>query len=256
MTTMTPSTSRPVRRSNLDRATAKRLAATEYTRFVDTAAAIPADRWHDPTDCVGWDVHAVVAHILGMVEMAASRREGIRQNRAAGIAVGRAGGLFIDALTDLQVREHTHLTPEQLVALLRRRAPKAARARSRTPGFILRRARPGAAVVNGKPDPWAFGYLIDTILTRDPWMHRVDLCRATGTPLHLTADHDAVLVADAVAEWADRHGRPYLLHLTGPAGGTWSFGTGADRLELDAVEFCRLISGRGAKSPMDTHVPF
>jgi hypothetical protein len=45
-----------------------------------------------------------------------------------------------------------------------------------------------------------------------------------GTPLHLTADHDGVIVAYVVAEWADRHGKEFLLTLTGPAGGTWKTG--------------------------------
>ena len=62
--------------------------------------------------------------------------------------------------------------------------------------------------------------------------------------MRLTADHDGVLVGDLVAEWAFRHQEPYTLHLTGPAGGSWSLGTGGPRLELDAVEFCRTLSGR------------
>ena len=40
----------------------------------------------------------------------------------------------------------------------------------------------------------------------------------------LTADHDGVLVADVVTEWAARHGQPCRLRLTGAAGGEWSFG--------------------------------
>ena len=41
---------------------------------------------------------------------------------------------------------------------------------------------------NGKPETWSIGYLIDVILTRDSWMHRLDLARATnGTPV-LTAE--------------------------------------------------------------------
>jgi uncharacterized protein (TIGR03086 family) len=27
-------------------------------------AAIPADRWHDPTPCAGWDVHELVSHLV------------------------------------------------------------------------------------------------------------------------------------------------------------------------------------------------
>lgn len=27
-------------------------------------SAIPADRWHDPTPCAGWDVHGLVSHLV------------------------------------------------------------------------------------------------------------------------------------------------------------------------------------------------
>ena len=102
----------------------------------------------------------------------------------------------------------------------------------------------GREVVNGVPEAWSLGYLTDVILTRDPWMHRLDLARATGRDLVLTADHDGVIVADIVAEWARRHGRPYRLELTGPAGGSWSSGTGGEEIVMDAADFCRIVSGR------------
>jgi hypothetical protein len=57
-------------------------------------------------------------------------------------------------------------------------------------------------------EPWTFGFVIDTILTRDCWMHRVDTSRATGRDPVLTADHDGIIVADVVAEWSSRYGRP------------------------------------------------
>jgi hypothetical protein len=73
----------------------------------------------------------------------------------------------------------------------------------------------------------------------------------------LTADHDGVLVADVAAEWAERHGQPCTLTLTGPAGGTWTWGDGGESLGLDAVEFCRILSGRGAGDGLlTTRVPF
>jgi hypothetical protein len=75
-------------------------------------------------------------------------------------------------------------------------------------------------IVNGVPERWSIGYLVDVILTRDPWMHRIDLSRATGQTLRLSGGHDGVIVADVVAEWAARHDQPYNLELTGPAGGT------------------------------------
>ncbi len=50
--------------------------------------------------------------------------------------------------------------------------------------------------------------------------------------------------ADAVAEWASRHDQPFRLHLSGPAGGTFRHGDGGPQLDLDAIEFCRILSGR------------
>jgi hypothetical protein len=88
-------------------------------------------------------------------------------------------------------------------------------------------------------------------------MHRVDIARATGRNLHLTADHDGVLVADVAAEWLQRHGRPCRLRLTGPAGGHWVRGEGGPLVELDAVEFCRVLSGRGdGEGLLAVQVPF
>jgi hypothetical protein len=64
-------------------------------------------------------------------------------------------------------------------------------------------------------------------------------------------------VADVVDEWAQRHGRPFELVLTGPAGGRWQVGTGGERIELDAVEFCRTLSGRvEGHGLLATAVPF
>jgi len=237
----------------LPRQIAMRLAATEYQRFADLLRALRPGDWTRPTDCPGWDVRAMAAHALGMVEMAASIRENNRQTKLA----RRSGGVFIDALNRLQVDERQHMTPEQITGRFAARAPRAARGRRRAPGFIRRRVMPELQQVGGHDEAWTTGYLIDVILTRDPWMHRADIARATGAAHVLTAEHDGVLVADVVAEWAARHGRPYTLHLTGPAGGTWASGEGGPLIETDAVEFCRLLCGRGhADGLLAIQVPF
>ena len=108
---------------------------------------------------------------------------------------------------------------------------------------------------------WSLGYLIDTIYLRDLWLHRVDASRATGRTLQLTADHDGRIVADVVAEWARRHGQPFVLHLGGPAGGEYRSSTertgAAPELEMDAVEFCRTVGGRvDGAGLLTTVVPF
>jgi hypothetical protein len=104
---------------------------------------------------------------------------------------------------------------------------------------------------------WTFGYLHDIIYTRDSWIHRVDICRATGRAMQLTPEHDGRIVALVVAEWARRHAQPFTLTLTGPAGGRFTSGSAGVALELDALEFCRVLSGRAPGSRLtQTRVPF
>ena len=91
------------------------------------------------------------------------------------------------------------------------------------------------------------GYLYDMGFTRDVWMHRVDISRAIGCTLDVTAEHDGRIVADIVAEWATTHTDPFTLKLTGPAGGTYIRDSAdpGDSLEVDAIDCCRILSGRG-----------
>jgi uncharacterized protein (TIGR03083 family) len=251
-TTAAPATTGP-RRSALDRPTAQRLAATEYGRYLDQLRGLDGADWTRPTDCPDWDVRAMAAHNLGMAEGATSLPRFFGQFAAA----ARAGGELIDALTARQVRQRAGLPPDELVARYAAAAPRAAAGRGRHSRRIGRLRMPGTQPVGAEREAWTFGYLFDTVLTRDTWMHRIDTARATGRAPVLTADHDGVLVADVVAEWAQRHGRPCALTLTGPAGGTWSSGTGGPALELDAVEFCRALSGRApGEGLLGVAVPF
>jgi uncharacterized protein (TIGR03083 family) len=238
----------------LEHEEAMRLAQTEYQRLIELVEALAPEDFTRPTDCTGWDVAAVFGHLLGMMERNADRAEFARQSAAAGQRAAATGELWIDALTALQVVEHAQLTPAQLVKAVRRAAPLSLAARSQaTPEQRAKTFNPG--MPNG--EEWTAGYLIDVIHTRDPWMHRVDICRATGTELVLTAEHDGRIVADVVAEWARRHGQPFTLVLEGPAGGSYTSGTGGPHLQLDAVQFCRILSGRGAADGLlAQQVPF
>ncbi len=241
------------RTSTLDRVTLMRLAPAEYERFTTLLERLHGEDWTRQTECPAWDVRDMAGHVLGMAEMAASLRQMIRQQGAA----SKRGGVPIDALTAVQVEKNAHLPTDELIDRFRVVGPRAARVRRRAPGFIRGRALPGQQEVGGLPETWTIGFLLDTILTRDPWMHRVDISRATGHPLDLTPDHDGVLVADVVTEWAMRHGKACYVHLSGAAGGSWTFGEGGPVLELDAVEFCRTVSGREpASGLLGTQVPF
>jgi uncharacterized protein (TIGR03083 family) len=255
MTAATPMTrvaGRP-RLSTLDRSTLMRLAATEYDRFANLLATLSEQDWNQPTDCPGWDVRTMASHVLGMAEMAASMRQGITQAMRA----KKRGGVFIDALTAVQVEARTNMSAQQLIERLRLVGPRAARARRRIPGVVRNRRLPIPQPVGGQDEDWTIGYLTDTILTRDTWMHRIDISRATNRPLELSAEHDGVLTSDVVHEWAARHGERCELHLTGAAGGSWSFGNDGASIVLDAIDFNRTVSGREqGTSLLQTAVPF
>ena len=231
------------------------LAAREYDRYTDQLRGLAPDEWSLPTECKPWDVRAMVAHSLGMAEMSASVLETARQMRAASKRQG--DGEQIDALTAVQVDKHVHREPAELVRRFAEIGPRATRGRRRTPAFARRRNMPGDQLIGGQRERWRLGFLVDVCYTRDVWMHRMDIARATGREPVLTPEHDGVLVADIVREWAERHGQPCTLTLTGPAGGTWTWGTGGPSLELDAVEFCRILSGRGeGEGLLKTAIPF
>jgi len=237
----------------LGRSEAALLAAAENSRFVALVESLDPDDWTKPTDCPAWDVRALVSHVVGAMEANASIPEFVHQLRAGKKAAGDRPD--IDGMTEVQVRERLDLGPAALTARLTAIAPKAARARKRVPALV--RGRTMNVEVAGTMEPWKLGYLFDVIFTRDTWMHRVDIARATRRPLDLDAEHDGRLIADVVAEWARRHGQPFTLYLEGPAGGTFTTDEPGEAITIDAVEFCRTVSGRAPGAGLLTQeVPF
>ena len=236
----------------LSRDEAMALAAAEYARFLELLRSLGPDEWRRPTECEAWDVRALATHLLAEAESHFSLRELMHQLRAYR---GAKDGPMIHAMTALQVRDRAELTPEEIVARFEDAVPRSVRARRRMPGLVRR--------MRMKVDPpfekerWPLSYLMDVIYTRDTWMHRGDISRATGRDVVLTPDHDGRIVAHMVADWARRHGQPFTLTLTGPAGGHYATGDGGEYIELDAVEFCRIVSGRTQGTGLlATPVPF
>jgi uncharacterized protein (TIGR03083 family) len=228
---------------------ARELAETAYDHLLALLEQLEPDEWATPTECGHWDVAAMVGHLIGAGKSYASMRELIRQFRWAGRHAGEFDGNQLDAVNELQVRDHADLAPAQRLAALRAVAPRAVAGRMRMPR-PLRWARipmdAGGSTAPGMPAKIVLGHLMDVILTRDVWMHRVDIARATGRQLDLDPAFDGRIVEDVVAEWAGRHGQPFVLTLTGPAGGRFGQGPAdaAAHMELDAVELCRILSGR------------
>ena len=218
------------------------LARTEYARVADQLRTLDAEDWSQPTDCALWDVRAMAGHTTGMLATFTGYRTLMREMSAATKAAKQAGGPMIDALTATQVSDHAGLSSSELVAKIDEVGPRAAHWRA-TRRALFRRM-PIQEEVAGQQETWRMGYLLDIILTRDPWMHRVDIARATNREMELTPDHDGRIVADVVAEWARRHGEPFTLTLTGPVGGEYISGENGERITIDAVEFCRTLSAR------------
>ena len=233
---------------------ATRLAQTETERFADALETLDDDEWALPTANHLWDVRAMAGHVLGMTETFTSLRRLARDMRAGSKLAG--DGPQIDGVTAHQVAITAELSHAEIVARLRAAGPRNARWRARR--RVLRAGPMKQQVPGNEPETWRMGYLFDTILTRDTWMHRMDLAEATGRSAELTAAHDGRIVADAVAEWSRRHGKPFTCRLSGPAGGSFMRGEGGERFDMDAVELCRILSGRPAASDglLATQVPF
>lgn len=227
--------------ATIDHDEAMQLAETETERLLDLACSLSAEEWLQPTECPDWRVRDVVGHLLGMWKSQADAELRSKRIGDARRLAQSSGRVWLDELTAMQVRDHSHLSTSQLLDELRSMAPIALAARRVMPESFRQAAYdvalPGETA-------WTFGYLFDIIHTRDPWMHRVDICRATERKPEVTPDHDGRLVADVVREWAQRHSAPFLLTLTGPAGGTFTSDAPGESHELDAVEFCRILSGR------------
>ena len=234
------------------------LARTAYARFADVVETVDDTDWDRPTDCEGWTVRDLVGHVVGAMRSAASVREFASQRREISARVKRDGGNEVDTMTQVEIDRTAGLSNAELVAECRALVDRATTGRRRTPAPLRKLVR--FPVQMGSIDErWNLGYLVDTILTRDAWLHRIDLCRAIDAEPVLTADHDGRLVADVAVEWARRHGRPHHLTLTGPAAGVFTTGQvdDAEHLNLDAVEFCRIVSGRApGEGLLATEVPF
>ena len=227
--------------NRIKRPEARVLADEEFVRFADLVESLTPDEWTRPTDCTAWDVRKMALHVLGSGDAQASFPTFVHQLRR-GVPLNKEidSHHWVDGMNELQIRERDHLSNDELVEQLRTVGPKAVKGRWRTP--------PPARYVPipfGPPIGWtSLKYLLDVGFTRDVWAHRIDIHAAIDRPMHLTADHDGRLVADIVGEWADIHGQPFELVLTGTAGGAFTQGVGGGHVELDALEFVRTLSGR------------
>ncbi len=236
--------------ARIDRREAPNLARDEYMRLDSLAAQLAPDEWGRPTDCPGWTVREVIAHVTGTMA-GTSLREGARQRKVTGQRMQASGRTFLDEMNELHIDDRRGLAEDALATEMHDRIEPAVKARRRVPALLRRMPIPASDT------RMTMGELLDVVLTRDVWMHRIDVCRAVQRAPELTPAHDGRLVADVVRDWADRHGRPFVLNLTGAAGGNFTRAGDGPTIELDAVEFCRTLSGRApAEGLLGTPVVF
>jgi uncharacterized protein (TIGR03083 family) len=227
--------------TRIRRSEARVLAEEEFTRFAELMASLSDDEMTRPTDCPGWDVRTMALHVLGSADAQASVPQFVHQLRR-GVPLNKEidSHHWVDGMNELQIRERSNLSNDELVAQLAAVGTKAVKGRWRTPPPMRY-----VPIPFGPPIGWApLKYLLDVGFTRDVWAHRIDICAATAREMHATAEHDGRLVADIVAEWSALHGEPFELVLEGPAGGKYSQGVDGERVEINALEFIRVLSGR------------
>lgn len=231
----------------VDHVEAMRLTEAENARLLAQLRGLTDDQWQAATDCAGWTVRDVVVHLIASAQSQANPIEFLRQVVAGRRLRAQIGGQhWVDGVNEAQLRARTDWTAAALPGLWERHAAGALRARRRMPAPI--RALPVLPIGTGLGVHigWQpLRYLFDLGFTRDVWMHRIDIARAAGIAPELTPEHDGRIVADILAEWSRRHGEAYSLTLTGPAGGGFRAGEGGDSQTVDAVEFARILSGRG-----------
>jgi uncharacterized protein (TIGR03083 family) len=226
----------------IDHDEAMAITAVEFRKVGDAIRRLDATDWAKPSDCTRWTVHGVVAHVVGSAAAQASPREFVRQVRAGRPVVKEIGAEFWwDGMNEVHVRERAPATPAELAAEWDVVSGKALRARTRLPRPIARLPLLNLPAPVGRQP---IGYLFDIGFTRDAWMHRIDIAEASGKSFDADPNHDGRMLADIVAEWAGTHGEPFVLELTGPAGGSYTAGNGGEHVTMDAVQFARVLAGR------------
>ncbi|QGV79166.1 maleylpyruvate isomerase family mycothiol-dependent enzyme [Streptomyces ficellus] len=245
VTTSAPASALDIPRTHPLRARAVNLA--EMRAMVAALDGLAADDWTRVTACEGWTVRDLATHVVAQYEELA--RPWLLVGRAV---LGRRRYPRLSPLhahNQCQVDARREVPPHAVPGLLARFGPRGVRAVERLPGAARRRIRLSPLFPESKElAEDSMDYLARVLVTRDTWMHRVDVCDATGRDLVLR-EHDKEVVGQVLLDLAlDWSGPPAFLDLSGPAGGRWTLGRGTPSVvvQTDAVTLMRQLSGRPA----------
>ena len=221
------------------------LAESQNRALLHTLYPLDDAQWSAPTDCEGWSVKDIASHILGWADSLVSFKE-TRSQLGQAFRRRKELGNILDAQNEVQAEAGRRISTEELLLRMEEALPR----------MVKRRAALGryAKYVPIWGPPFGFsnlGYLCNVIFTRDVFMHRIDIARATSTELELGPSEERI-VADIAREWGRNEGGSVRLELTGPAGGSYVAGSSPHaKLTADAVEFCRFLAGRADVSVVE-----
>lgn len=223
-------------------AEAQQLAQEELRRLLALLETLDEADWARPTACTEWSIRDMVAHQAGAYASGTGYRELLYQYSA----MLSLRGLPEDAINRRQLADRAMRSPAELIDEIRRTGDRAVA--NWAHGFRLVKPL-------GMPHPtggWlTLRHLMLAVHSRDTWIHRLDICRATGRPFEQTREHDgrinALVVRDLAGSLPRKLGaRAVVLELTGAGGGRWKIGKGdADAtIRMDVLDFNIYASGR------------
>ncbi|MEA2459848.1 MAG: hypothetical protein QOH90_25 [Actinomycetota bacterium] len=219
-------------------AEAMELARAQNDSFLAELKALDSEDWEKVTDCAPWTVRDIAAHVLAWGEASLSPKEMAHQ-MSKGFRVRKDWPNVVDAQNAVQVEERKDLTPAELVSRLESTLPRFVKLRDRLSPVL----KP-IPTYNGLLGWISVGVVAETILTRDTFVHRIDIAEATGKPMHL-GPFEKRIVADCVKEWAKGSKADAIVELSGPAGGSYRLGSGVRAtIKSSPTDLTRILSGR------------
>ncbi len=231
---------------------AETLAGEELARFVGVLESLGQEEWATPTAFAGREAGEVGSHVAKTCTFLALWSE-FKHPHDPRHLLPEALHLR-DMLNHSEAQPKSGEPPAQVLGELRRAGPEALETLQHL--SLPLRALPipaGATGLHLIP----LGHLTDFLFTVDVWLHRLDICLATGREMVQTLTHDGRLVELVLRELA--HNRKFTqalgetavaLALSGPAGGWWWFGHNNEAhlpvatVRMLALDFLLLVSGR------------
>jgi len=225
------------------------MSREELNRFLDLITSLDASDWDKQTACPLWTVKDVVAHQAGHVRGFVSVGSFLAQlSPTLLFPYLRKGMDMLDAWNQGQVDKRKSMTPADLIDEIQTHAEASLKGKDSVPAFLSKPKMPAP----GLDQPRSMAYVFDVTYVRDMWMHRIDICQATGRDFPLDDGHDQRTVDLIVRDLALKctkglSGRSVILNLTDLANGHYRVGQSASpeaTLTMDTITFCLLTSGR------------